>query len=264
MLSNLKKHADTSGNSYWGLSGPHDAPSYTESPNSSNFFKDNGGSWETPYGNFFLSWYFDQLLSHCDRLLSVASKTFCNLPVILSAKVPLVHNWHKTRSHPAELTAGYYNTNSRDGYDSIAEVFAKNSCQMVVPGMDLADKDQPEELRSSPEMLLAQITRACKRHGVRMSGENSAMLGCNFGRIKENLSAVDSFTYQRMGADFFSPQHFPLFTEFVRNVSETKMDTDDLVSEDQGKLSIPTNDRKMQMVWELWPYLQKVYYVHIG
>lgn len=253
MLANLKTQAETSGNPYWGLSGPHDAPRYDESPNSTNFFRDHGGSWETPYGNFFLSWYSDQLLSHGDRLLSIASKTFSSLPLGLSAKVPLAHYWYKTRSHAAELTAGYYNTDSRDGYDLVAEMFARNSCQMVVPGMDLVDKDQPEGLRSSPERLLAQIIEACKRHGVRVSGENSTLTSSDFSRIKENLGALDSFTYQRMGADFFSPQHWPLFAEFVRSMSEAKLHRDDMVSEEGEKVSVPlgsspSNDREMQAV----------------
>lgn len=252
MLANLKAQAEALGNPYWGLSGPHDAPSYNESPISSNFFKDHGGSWETPYGDFFLSWYSNQLLSHGDRLLSIASKTFSNLPLTLSAKVPLLHYWHKTRSHPAELTAGYYNTDTRDGYDSVAEIFARNSCQMVVPGMDQVDKDQPQGLRASPESLVAQIVKASERHGVKMSGENSALTSGDFSRIKESFTGLDSFTYQRMGADFFSPQHWPLFTGFVRSMSDMKLDADDVVSE-HGRVSapmgtVPSNDREMQAV----------------
>ena len=187
-----------------------------------------------------LSWYSNQLLSPCDRLLSIASRTFNDLPLTLSAKVSLVHYWHKTRSHPAELTAGYCNTDGHDGYDSVAEIFARNSRQMVVPGMDLVDRGQPEGLKSSPELLLAQIVSACKRHEVRMSGENYALIGSSFSRIKENLLAVDSFTYQQMEAGFFSPQHCPLFTEFVRSISETELDAEDLVSEERVSMPIRT------------------------
>jgi hypothetical protein len=35
------------------------------------------------------------------------------------------------------------------------------------------------------------------------------------------------FTYQRMSADFFSPDHFPQFVEFVRSVVCGEWDEDD-------------------------------------
>lgn len=260
MLADLKRRAEESGNPLWGLSGPHDAPEYNQSLDSVHFFKENGGSWETPYANFFLSWYSGQLLSHGDRLLSTASKVFGDLPVTLSAKVPLLHWWHDTRSRPAQLTAGFYNTVGRDGYDAIGEMFARNSCAMIIPGVDLLDKEQPRHLRSSPQSLLSQIMKACEKHGVRISGENSSPVGINsegFSRIKEILSAenssVDSFTYQRMGAYFFSPEHWPLFTEFVRSMARSEIDSDDLPSNREEKLSlsvdtVPKNDREMQAV----------------
>ncbi|KAJ4957031.1 hypothetical protein NE237_013814 [Protea cynaroides] len=56
MLRHLRQHAEVTGNPLWGLGGPHDAPTYEELPNSNGFFKEHGGSWETPYGDFFLSW----------------------------------------------------------------------------------------------------------------------------------------------------------------------------------------------------------------
>ncbi|XP_072983537.1 inactive beta-amylase 9-like [Typha latifolia] len=247
MLASLKRQAEESGNPFWGLSGPHDAPQYDQPPDSGNFFKDHGGSWETPYGNFFLSWYSQELVNHGDRVLSIASKVFGGLPVQLSAKVPLLHWWHNTRSRPAELTAGFYNADGRDGYDAVAEMFARNSCLMILPGMELADREQPQGLQSSPEDLLAQIMRACERHGVQISGENSSPAGvgaAGFSRIKEKLfpkdSRVNSFTYQRMGAEFFSPGHWPLFMGFIRSMAQPETAFDDLPSKGEGeKLSLP-------------------------
>lgn len=40
----------------------------------------------------------------------------------VGVKLAGVHWWHKSRSHAAELTAGYYNTRHRNGYDSLLEV----------------------------------------------------------------------------------------------------------------------------------------------
>ncbi|KAM7256930.1 hypothetical protein ACFE04_012671 [Oxalis oulophora] len=231
MLGNLKQHAEAVGNPLWGLDGPHDAPKYDQSP--TGFFHEHGGSWESPYGDFFLSWYSTNLASHCDRLLSMASSTFQDLPVTIYGKLPLIHSWYKTCSHPSEVTAGFYNTAEKDGYQAIAEIFAKNSCEVILPGLDLSDKYQPANSQSSPELLFAQIRKTCQQHGVQVSGQNSSVSGGapdSYDRIEKNLSGenlVKVFTYQRMGAYFFSPEHFPKFTKFVRSLREPALHSDD-------------------------------------
>lgn len=232
LLSSLKQYAESHGNPLWGLGGPHDAPGYDQPPMTSNFFKENGGSWETTYGDFFLSWYSEQLISHGSRLLSLASETFHDVPISVCGKVPLVHSWYRTRSHPSELTSGFYNTANRDGYDAVVEMFAKHSCQIILPGMDLSDHHQPNESLSSPELLLAQITSSCRKYGVEILGQNSMVANASNGlkQIKKNLSGekeMSLFTYQRMGADFFSPEHFPSFTQFVRSLNQPELDSDD-------------------------------------
>ncbi|XP_065863559.1 inactive beta-amylase 9 isoform X2 [Euphorbia lathyris] len=238
MLKILKQHAEATGNPLWGTGGPHDAPSYNELPNSNNFFNDNGGSWESTYGDFFLSWYSNQLLFHGDRLLSLASAAFGNSNVAIYAKLPLVHSWYKTRAHPSELTAGFYSTALKDGYEPISKMFARNSCKMILPGMDLLDEHQPQQSLSSPESLLAKIRMACRKFGVEISGQNSLISRApyHFKQIRKSIAGenmVDLFTYQRMGAEFFSPEHFPPFTEFVRNLNQVEMHTDDLPEEEE-------------------------------
>lgn len=52
MRHHLSLHARATGNSDWGLNGPHNAPSCHESPVFNAFFRENDGSWETPYGDF--------------------------------------------------------------------------------------------------------------------------------------------------------------------------------------------------------------------
>jgi len=255
MLTNLKQHAEAFGNPLWGLSGPHDSPTYDQLPNSNSFVNENGGSWETAYGDFFLSWYSNNLISHLDRLLSLASSTFSDYPVKIAGKVPLIHSWYKTRSHPSELMAGFYNTVNRDGYDKVVQIFAKKSCKVIVPGMDLTDECQPNGALSSPESLLRQIVTACKNHGVEVSGQNSSVSGGPnaFGQIKRNLldenEVVDLFTYQRMGADFFSPDHFPKFMEFVRSLNQLELGLDDLPSEEiQDSKSVHSEQGKDLLV----------------
>ncbi|KAL9688863.1 hypothetical protein QQ045_033289 [Rhodiola kirilowii] len=236
MLNHLKQHAEASGNPFWGLGGPHDAPSYNQSPDANKFFKNNGGSWESTYGEFFLSWYSSQLVSHGSALLSMASSIFSDKDVTVSGAIPLMHTWNRTRSHPAELTAGFYNTAARDGYEAVVEMFARNSCKMILPGMDLSDEHQPHVSLSSPESLLAQIKSSCSKHSVKISGRNSSIsqLPRGFQMIKKNLQnenvAMDLFTYQRMGAIFFSPDHFRAFTELVRSLCQPTVQFDDLPS----------------------------------
>lgn len=243
MLSQLQRHADECGNHNWGLSGPHDAPNYDQTPESGNFFKDANGSWETPYGDFFLKWYSAQLLNHGDRVLSMASKVFHsqNSHVGISGKIPLMHSWYKTRSHPSELTAGYYHTDlSRDGYDSTSKMFSRNCCKMILPGMELPGEN--------PQLLLSEMKMSCERHGVGVSGENSSILN-GFGKIKENIGggeSMDCFTYQRMGASFFSPEHWPQFTEFVRSVGQPEVSSDDLPGSMTLRSTKANAGRKMQ------------------
>ncbi|KAF3567696.1 hypothetical protein DY000_02018567 [Brassica cretica] len=240
MLSALKHYAESTGNPLWGLGGPHDAPAYDQQPHSTPFFSD-GGSWESQYGDFFLTWYSSLLTSHADRVLSVASSAFKGTGVSLCGKLPLLHQWNKLRSQPSELTAGFYSSGGHDRYEAIAEIFAKNSCRMIVPGMDLSDEHQSPASLSSPESLLAHIKTSCKRQGVVVSGQNSAAsVPGGFERIVENLKdesvGVDLFTYQRMGAVFFSPEHFHAFTVFVRNMNQFELSSyDQAVEGDKAK-----------------------------
>lgn len=43
------------------------------------FFRGWGGSWDTPYGQFFLSWYSGALIAHGERMVSTATKIFTTL-----------------------------------------------------------------------------------------------------------------------------------------------------------------------------------------
>ncbi|GFZ13159.1 beta-amylase 3 [Actinidia rufa] len=120
---------------------------------------------------------------------------------MVPSKVPLVHSWYKTRSHPSELTAGFYNTVSRDGDEGVVE---------ILQGI----------------------------RGVNVWGQNSTVSGApnGFEQIKKNLldenKVVDLFTYQRMGVYFFSPDHFPKCTEFVRRLTQPELHLDDLLSDE--------------------------------
>uniref|UniRef100_A0A7N1A9S3 Uncharacterized protein n=1 Tax=Kalanchoe fedtschenkoi TaxID=63787 RepID=A0A7N1A9S3_KALFE len=134
--------------------------------------------------------------------------------------------------------------------DSLLEV---NSCKMILPGMDLSDEHQLEGSLSSPESLLAQVMSSCSKHNVEVSGQNSSIsqVPGGFGRIKKNLldenAAVDLFTYQRMGALFFSPENFRSFTELVRSLSQPSMGVDDLPGVNVRTAELKQAEAKLQM-----------------
>ena len=60
-----------------GLSGPHDSGTYNSHAWETGFFVSQGGSWDSEYGRFFLSWYSGLLLKHADRLLGAAATAHC-------------------------------------------------------------------------------------------------------------------------------------------------------------------------------------------
>lgn len=213
MLQQLRRHAAEAGDPLWGLSGPRD------SPDACGFFNDHGGSWQSAYGDFFLSWYAGQLVGHGDRALG-------DTPVEASAKVPFMHWWHGARSRPAEAVAGFYKSGGKNGYSPVAKMFARRGCTVIVPGMDVCMNKQHRITGSSPDQLLVQIKNACRRHGARIAGENASLVvthTSSFSRIRSNVLTAERmrpghFTYQRMGEAFFSPEHWPAFVEFVRGV----------------------------------------------
>lgn len=53
--------------------------------------------------------------------------------VVLVAKLGGIYWWYKTVSHPAELTAGYYNTEDRDGYDPVTSMLSRHGAALHIP-----------------------------------------------------------------------------------------------------------------------------------
>ncbi|KAH9330641.1 hypothetical protein KI387_002749, partial [Taxus chinensis] len=176
MMEDLKQTAFQAGKPDWGYAGPQDAGSYNSFPLGEPFFKDGNGTYLSDYGQFFMEWYSGKLLEHADCILGKAVKVLktCQQDgpdvVLLVAKIAGIHWWYRTDSHAAELTAGYYNTAYRNGYDSIAAVFARhggsNQCPML-------DSEQPEIYCCSPEGLLKQIREVATQGNITLIGENA-------------------------------------------------------------------------------------------
>lgn len=84
-----------------------------------------------------------------------------------------VHWWFKSRAHAAELTAGYYNTRDRDGYDPVFAILAKYNARVSFTCVEMRDCEHPPEGKCSPQGLLQQVIECGERHGISLAGENA-------------------------------------------------------------------------------------------
>ncbi|XP_068651238.1 beta-amylase 3, chloroplastic-like [Aristolochia californica] len=224
--ASLQAAAIAVGKKEWGQSGPHDAGHYNQLPEETGFFK-REGTWKSEYGIFFIEWYSRQLLEHGDRILASAEGIFRSTGAKLSGKVAGIHWHYKTRSHPAELTAGYYNTRHRDGYVPIARMLARRGAVMNFTCMEMRDEEQPGHANCSPEGLVRQVQAAAKAVKTELAGENALERYDNaaFSQVV-TTSGVDSgdglsaFTYLRMNKKLFDGENWRNLVAFVKNMSE--------------------------------------------
>lgn len=235
MIASLKANAQKVGKPAWGFSGPHDAGSYNQWPEEAGFFKKDG-TWSSEYGQFFLEWYSEMLLAHGERILSQATGIFRGTGAIISGKVAGIHWHYGTRSHAAELTAGYYNTRTRDGYSPIAQMFAKYGVTLNFTCIEMRDFEQPSHALCSPEGLVRQVALATRKAGISMAGENalprfdnsaheqivrkSRLLMNEKGDCQEEYEPMSAFTFLRMCESLFHSENWRLFVPFVRHMEE--------------------------------------------
>ncbi|KAJ0970743.1 hypothetical protein J5N97_018702 [Dioscorea zingiberensis] len=226
MKASLQASAIAVGHKEWGTCGPGDSGNYNQFPEDTGFFR-REGTWNTDYGKFFLEWYSSKLLEHGDRILASAEEIFKGTNITLSSKVAGIHWHYKTRSHPAELTAGYYNTRHRDGYLPIAQVLAKRGAVLNFTCMEMQDGQQPGHANCSPELLVKQVKQAAKVAGAGLAGENalerydesaySQVLATSRSDAGDGLSA---FTYLRMNKNLFDGENWRQFVAFVKSMNE--------------------------------------------
>jgi beta-amylase len=249
MLQRLQNAAKSIGRPEWGHGGPHDAGHYNSREWETGFFRNDGGSYLSEYGKFFLTWYSDELIQHADRILG-ASRTVLSqhgrprditsvreasdggsLYVFepaakLSIKLAGVHWWFKSRAHAAELTAGYYNTRERDGYIPIMKMLAKNDVGVSFTCVEMRDCEHPREGLCSPEGLLNQVLSAASMFNVSVAGENALQRydGNAFDKIAESTfgqsamaGRMDRLTFLRMGD--MMVDNWDAFAAFIKRLS---------------------------------------------
>ncbi|KAF0927911.1 hypothetical protein E2562_036888 [Oryza meyeriana var. granulata] len=229
MLSSLKAAAEAVGKPEWGNAGPGDSGGYNDWPEDTPFFRREGG-WNTPYGEFFMSWYSQMLLEHGERILSAASAVFTGTPgVKISVKVAGIHWHYGTRSHAAELTAGYYNTRHHDGYLPIARMLGRHGAVLNFTCVEMRDHEQPQDAQCRPEALVQQVAAAARESGVGLAGENALPRYdetahdqiVSTAATKAEEEWMVAFTYLRMGPDLFQPDNWRRFAAFVKRMSES-------------------------------------------
>lgn len=226
MKASLQAAAVAAGHEEWGKEGPHDAGHYNQFPEDTGFFR-REGTWNTDYGKFFLEWYSGTLLEHGDRVLAAAEAIFRGTGAKLSGKVAGIHWHYRTRSHAAELTAGYYNTRFHDGYLPVAKLMATRGVVLNFTCMEMRDEQQPGHANCSPELIVRQVKQAAKAAGAELAGENalerydekaySQVLATSRADDSIGLSA---FTYLRMNKRLFDGENWRHFVSFVKSMSE--------------------------------------------
>ncbi|KAM3348410.1 hypothetical protein ACQJBY_021972 [Aegilops geniculata] len=231
MQASLGAHARILGIQEWGSGGPAGIDSMWQNPEETNFFRADGGCWNTPYGRFFLEWYSGMLLLHGERLCAVADAVFSGTGVTISGKVSGIHWHYYTCSHPSELTAGYYNTLLRDGYLPIAQMFSRHRAALCCGCFDLRDEDRSGP-QSSPEGTLRQLMAAAKVWNLPLNGENSverlddaslSQVVRSSRRYSGGTSGASfSFNYVRMNKSLFESHNWNRFTKFVRKMSDAR------------------------------------------
>lgn len=237
MISSLKAAAEAAGKPEWGSSGPTDAGDYKNWPEDTPFFKKEGGGWNSPYGEFFLTWYSQMLIDHGERILTSTKSLFENAGVKISVKIAGIHWHYGTRSHAPELTAGYYNTRSRDGYLPIAQMLSRHGAVFNFTCIEMRDYEQQGDYPGalcSPENLVRQVALATKKAQVPLAGENAlerydkdayeqilqaSSLNFEGASGEEEMCA---FTYLRMNKELFKEENVLRFMAFVKKMKEGK------------------------------------------
>ncbi|MQL94572.1 hypothetical protein Taro_027220 [Colocasia esculenta] len=230
MLASINACAQNVGMSAWGSGGPLGAGNLFQNPEGTHFFK-NDGSWNTAYGQFFLEWYSGLLLLHGERLCMAADAIFWGTGVKILAKVGGIHWHYGTNSHPSELTAGYYNTLTRDGYLPIARLFSRYRMTLCCACFDLRDAEMGQvNPESSPEGVLRQLVYAARMCNLPLTGENSVtrlddeslnQVVKSSKLYKDSLYGHSlSFNFVRMNKNLFDRHNWTRFTRFVRQMSD--------------------------------------------
>jgi len=225
-LQQLAAAAAAAGHPEWGNGGPSNTGTYnSQPPSATGFFGSGFDNYQSAYGNFFLSWYTSSLIAHGDRVMARAASAFQGTGAHLVGKVAGIHWWYKDQSHAAELTAGYYNTNGRDGYLPITQMFAKYGATLDFTCMEMRDSEQPGNCACGPYELFQQAKVAARNAGINIAGENAlarydwTAYSTMIDQATNSGIQVEAITYLRLGSTLLQPNNLATFTSFVQTLA---------------------------------------------
>jgi len=195
---------------------PSNAGWYNSKPWETGFFS---GGYSSDYGRFFLNWYFDKLKEHGYNVLSKA-KAVWPRDLILAAKIAGIHWWYLHPTHAAETTTGYYNSNGRDAYGELADLFKSLNATFDFTCFEMKNSEQSGAgADNGPEDLVGQVRDATFSRGVNLAGEN-ALARYDYGGYQQVLTskwAMRAFTWLRM-TDNLMTNGFDAFRWFVQEM----------------------------------------------
>jgi len=226
MLANLQQAANAAGHPEWGKRGPSNAGGYDCNPcqDSSGcpFFSNGFDNFGSPYGQFFLTWYSNQLLNHGDSILGSIRNVVRGYNVTLAAKVSGIHWQFNTPSHGAELTAGYKNDKGQ-AYSAVSQLFKKHDVTFDFTCFEMRDSEQPGNACSSPEGLVYQSLRAADSFNLKYAGENALprydQTAYNTIQYESTrVFKINAFTYLRLDGNLVGGGNWNTFKQFVTNM----------------------------------------------
>ncbi|XP_057525474.1 beta-amylase-like [Amaranthus tricolor] len=227
--ADFKKAAKEAGHPEWEL--PSNAGTYNDTPEETGFFKRNG-TYKTEEGMFFLTWYSTKLIIHGDQILEEANKAFRGCSLKLAIKVSGIHWWYNYHCHAAEMTAGYYNYFSRDGYRPIAKMLTRHNAILNFTCLEMRDSEQPAQAYSGPQALVRQVLSDGWKEGIKVAGENALprydsnaynqiLLNARPQGVNKKGAPelkMFGFTYLRISDDLLEKKNFKLFKTFVKRM----------------------------------------------
>ncbi|KAM7498255.1 hypothetical protein LguiA_022669 [Lonicera macranthoides] len=228
LKADFKEKATKAGHHEWDL--PDDAGVYNDTPESTGFFGSKG--YLTEQGKFFLTWYSNKLLIHGDEILDEANKAFLGCKVKLAAKVSGIHWWYKDDTHAAELTAGFYNLNDRDGYRPIARMLSRHHGTLNFTCLEMRDTEQPATAKSGPQELVQQVLSDGWTEKIEVAGENALtrydrtaynqiLLNTRPNGVNRNgppKLKMSGLTYLRLSDELLERKNFRIFKIFVKKL----------------------------------------------
>ncbi|KAK7318069.1 hypothetical protein RJT34_02767 [Clitoria ternatea] len=265
MLASLNASAINIGKHEWGNGGPFGTGSLMQNPEHTEFFRNEGGTWNTEYGKFFLKWYSDMLLLHGERICREAETIFRGTEVHISAKLAAIHWHYVTQSHPSELTAGYYNTFDRDGYLPIARMFSKYGLSMCCSCFEMQDALMKRiNPHGSPEGFLRQLLLAARLCDISLEGQNFST-NLDDGAYSQVLKMSNfytngiekrpfSFNFVRMDKRLLEPRNWNRFTHFVRQMSTGNIFRARLNSVGEIQLKITPVAAEVGLLYQLYQH----------